>query len=232
MFRGPQAFGRYELLMEMGAGGMATLYLGRMTGPSNFEKYLAIKKIHDELVADPQMIEMFLDEARISARIQHPNVVQIFEFDQIEGAHYIAMEYIHGHDLAELLRLVAHTPECGYRWAHAARIVADAAAGLHAAHELRTPDGKSLELVHRDVSPQNLLISYDGYVKVTDFGIAHAADKLSKTLAGTVKGKVAYMAPEQVRGGKVDRRADVFGRRRTCRGRAICVRTFRRPSSG
>ncbi len=209
-FQGPQPFGRYELLVEMGYGGMATLYLARMSGPSNFEKLLAIKKIHEQLVAEPQMVAMFLDEARISARIQHPNVVQIFEFDEVAGAHYIAMEYVHGHDFAALLQAVGQHPECAYRWSHAARVVADAAAGLHAAHELTTADGRSLNLVHRDVSPQNLLLSYQGYVKVADFGIATAVDKLSQTLAGTVKGKVAYMSPEQVRGGAVDRRTDIF----------------------
>lgn len=203
-------FGRFELLLEMGSGGMATLYLARIRGPQNFEKLIAIKKIHDHLSREEEFVDMFLDEARISAMIHHPNVVQIFDLGSIDGAYFIAMEYIHGQDFAQLLRAVIRTRNETYRWPYAARIVADAAAGLHAAHELVDAEGKPLGLVHRDVSPQNLLVTYDGYAKVVDFGIAFAAEKISHTSVGTLKGKASYMSPEQSRGKPVDRRSDVF----------------------
>jgi len=203
-------FGRFELLLEMGSGGMATLYLARIRGPQNFEKLIAIKKIHDHLSREEEFVDMFLDEARISAMIHHPNVVQIFDLGSIDGAYFIAMEYIHGQDFAQLLRAVIRTRNETYSWPYAARIVADAAAGLHAAHELVDAEGKPLGLVHRDVSPQNLLVTYDGYAKVVDFGIAYAAEKISHTGVGTLKGKASYMSPEQSRGKPVDRRSDVF----------------------
>ncbi len=205
-----RSFGRFELLLEMGSGGMATLYLSRIRGPQNFEKLIAIKKIHDHLCKEEEFVEMFLDEARISAMIHHPNVVQIFDLGSIDDAYFIAMEYVHGQDLSQLLRGVIRTKNQTYSWTHAARVVADAAAGLHAAHELKDQQGKPLGLVHRDVSPQNILISYDGHVKVVDFGIAYAAEKISHTAVGTLKGKASYMSPEQSRGRPVDRRSDVF----------------------
>lgn len=203
-------FGRFELLLQMGQGGMATLYLARIRGPQNFEKHIAIKKIHDHLSKEDEFVEMFLDEARISAMIHHPNVVQIFDLGSIEGAYFIAMEYVHGQDFSQVLRSVIRTRNETYSWPYAARMVADAAAGLHAAHELTDSEGKPLGLVHRDVSPQNILVSYDGHVKVVDFGIAFAAEKISQTGVGILKGKAAYMSPEQSRGQRVDRRSDVF----------------------
>ncbi len=203
-------FGRFELLLEMGSGGMATLFLSRIRGPQNFEKLIAIKKIHDHLSKEEEFVDMFLDEARISAMIHHPNVVQIFDLGSIDGAYFIAMEYVHGQDFAQLLRAVIRTKNETYGWAYAARLVADAAAGLHAAHELTDAEGKPLGLVHRDVSPQNILVGYDGHVKVVDFGIAYAAEKISQTGVGTLKGKASYMSPEQSRGQRVDRRSDVF----------------------
>jgi serine/threonine-protein kinase len=205
-----RSFGRFELLLEMGSGGMATLYLSRIRGPQNFEKLIAIKKIHDHLSKEEEFVDMFLDEARISAMIHHPNVVQIFDLGSIDEAYFIAMEYVHGQDLSQMLRGVIRTKNQTYGWAHAARLVADAAAGLHAAHELKSTEGKPLGLVHRDVSPQNILVSYDGHLKVVDFGIAYAAEKISQTSVGTLKGKASYMSPEQSRGQIVDRRSDVF----------------------
>jgi serine/threonine-protein kinase len=207
---GGRRFGRFELMLEMGSGGMATLYLARIRGPQNFEKLIAIKKIHDHLSSEQEFVEMFLDEARISAMIHHPNVVQIFDLGSIDGAYFIAMEYVHGQDLAQLLRAVLRTQNKTYSWVHAARMVADAANGLHAAHELENQDGRPMGLVHRDISPQNILVGYDGHVKVVDFGIAFAAEKISQTGVGTLKGKASYMSPEQSRGEKVDRRSDIF----------------------
>jgi len=205
-----RSFGRFELLLEMGSGGMATLFLSRIRGPQNFEKLIAIKKIHDHLSKEDEFVDMFLDEARISAMIHHPNVVQIFDLGSIDDAYFIAMEYVHGQDLSQMLRGVIRNKNQTYGWAHACRLVADAAAGLHAAHELKDQEGNPLGLVHRDVSPQNILVSYDGHVKVVDFGIAFAAEKISQTSVGTLKGKASYMSPEQSRGQPVDRRSDVF----------------------
>ena len=205
-----RSFGRFELLLEMGSGGMATLFLSRIRGPQNFEKLIAIKKIHDHLSKEDEFVDMFLDEARISAMIHHPNVVQIFDLGSIDDAYFIAMEYVHGQDLSQVLRGVIRNKNQTFSWSHAARLVADAAAGLHAAHELKDPEGNPLGLVHRDVSPQNILVSYDGHVKVVDFGIAFAAEKISQTSVGTLKGKASYMSPEQSRGQPVDRRSDVF----------------------
>ncbi len=202
-------FGRFELLIEMGRGGMATLFLARIQGPSNFEKLLAIKKIHDHLAHEDQFVRMFLDEARIAALIHHPNVATIFDMGKIEDSYFIAMEYVHGQNLTEILK-TAEKKHSAFPWTHAVRIVADSAAGLHSAHELKNQDGDSLQVVHRDVSPQNILVSYDGNTKVVDFGIAFAAEKLESTAAGTLKGKVSYMSPEQAMGEQVDRRSDIF----------------------
>ncbi len=189
---------------------MATILLARLVGPSDFQKHLVIKRIHDHLTADDETLNRFLDEARLAARVHHPNVVQIFEFDQHEGTYYIAMEYVHGENLADLYNHVRQDPSTGYHWGHAARVVAEAAAGLHAAHELLGGDGEPLRIVHRDVSPQNIMVSYDGHVKVADFGIAHAVGRRHNTVDGTVMGKVAYMSPEQCHGEVLDRRTDVF----------------------
>lgn len=202
-------FGRFELLIEMGHGGMATLYLARIQGPSNFEKLLAIKKIHAHLAAEDAFVRMFMDEARLAAKIHHPNVATTFDMGRIENSYFIAMEYVHGQNLTDVLKAtVRDHPR--FPWPIAARIVSDTAAGLHSAHELKNVDGKLLGVVHRDVSPQNILISYDGIVKVVDFGVAFAAEKLEQTSAGTIKGKASYMSPEQACGLPIDRRTDVF----------------------
>jgi eukaryotic-like serine/threonine-protein kinase len=202
-------FGRYELLMEMAKGGMATLFLARISGPEGFEKLVALKRVHDQLGDEEQFVQMFLDEARISARIHHPNVASVFDMGEVDGSYYIAMEYVHGQNLNDVLRAAVRLPETLSTY-HAMRIVADTAAGLHAAHEIQGPDGKPLGVVHRDVSPQNILVSYDGNIKVVDFGIAYAAERVTSTATGTMKGKAAYMSPEQVMGETVDRRADIF----------------------
>mgnify|MGYP001394890399 CR=1 FL=1 len=204
-----RTFGRYELLIEMASGGMATLYLARILGPQDFEKLIAIKRIHPHLAKKPSFVHMFLDEARIAARIHHPNVVTTFDMGQIDGAYFIAMEYVHGQNLTDVLRTAIREPS-KLPWQLVVRMLADAASGLHAAHELTSDDGKNLGVVHRDVSPQNILVSYDGHVKVTDFGIAFAAKKLEQTESGILKGKVSYMSPEQTRGEPVTRRSDIF----------------------
>lgn len=202
--------GRYRVVEEIGVGGMASVHLARMDGPGGFQKWVAIKRIHPNLVEDDQFVDMFLDEARIAAGINHANVAQVFDLGKDEGTYWIAMEYLHGEPLRELMR------RCEDRKAAiscdiAARVCADAAEGLHAAHELRGKNNQLLGLVHRDVTPHNLFITYEGYTKVVDFGIAKVADRLSETRAGTLKGKLAYMSPEQVRGqDDVDRTTDIF----------------------
>ena len=209
--QGPQTFflGRYRVVDEIGVGGMASVHLARMDGPGGFQKWVAIKRIHPHLVEDDQFVDMFLDEARIAAGINHANVAQVFDLGKDDNTYWIAMEYLHGEPLREVMR---RAEERGQRIAPelAARICADAAEGLHAAHELRGKNGQLLGLVHRDVTPHNLFITYDGYTKVVDFGIAKVADRLSSTRAGTLKGKLAYMSPEQVRGAEVDRTTDIF----------------------
>jgi serine/threonine-protein kinase len=197
-------FGRYTLICRLASGGMANLYLARLGGRGGFVKEVAIKRIHEHLSENAEFIQMFVDEARIVARIAHPNVVQVLELDYVDDAAFIAMEYVHGESLLELVSRARPRP------ALAARVVAQAAAGLHAAHELCDRNGDPLGVVHRDVSPQNILISYQGAVKVVDFGVAKARGNLHTTTVGTVKGKLAYMSPEQVQSKPLDRRADVF----------------------
>jgi len=226
----PQRFGRYELLEQMGKGGMATILLARLVGPSNFQKHLVIKRIHDHLTTDEETVNRFMDEAQLAARIHHPNVVQLFEFDEVNSTYYIAMEYVHGENLADLYNHLLRDNGSGYHWGHAARVVAEAAAGLHAAHELVGGDGESLRIVHRDVSPQNIMITYDGHVKVADFGIAHAVGRHHNTVDGTVMGKVAYMSPEQCRGASLDRRTDVFALGIVLYEMVCLRRLFRAPS--
>ena len=202
-------FGRYQLLMQMGSGGMATLYLARIMGPQKFEKLLAVKKIHDHLLAETDFVAMFRDEARIAALIHHPNVVATFDLGVIDGAYFIAMEYVHGQTVKDIMNSSARRKD-PVHWSHAIRIASEVAKGLHAAHTLLSHTGEVLNVIHRDVSPQNILVSYDGHVKLVDFGIAYAAERLTTTDAGKLKGKIGYMSPEQVSGHSVDHRSDIF----------------------
>lgn len=207
----PQTFflGRYRVVDEIGVGGMASVHLARVDGPGGFQKWVAIKRIHPHLVEDDQFVDMFLDEARIAAGINHANVAQVFDLGKDDNTYWIAMEYLHGEPLRDMMRRV---DELGAQvpFHLAARICADAAEGLHGAHELRGRNGQLLGLVHRDVTPHNLFLTYEGNTKVVDFGIAKVIDRLASTRAGTLKGKLAYMSPEQVRGLEIDRRTDVF----------------------
>ncbi len=207
----PQTFflGRYRVVDEIGVGGMASVHLARVDGPGGFQKWIAIKRIHPHLVEDDQFVDMFLDEARIAAGINHANVAQVFDLGKDNNTYWIAMEYLHGEPLREMMRKADERGETIPPFL-AARMCADAAEGLHAAHQLRGRNGQLLNLVHRDVTPHNLFVTYDGYTKVVDFGIAKVVDRLASTRAGTLKGKLAYMSPEQVRGQEVDRRTDIF----------------------
>ena len=202
-------FGKYLLERQLAIGGMAELFLARQQGPAGFEKQLVIKRILPHFANDEQFIQMFLDEARTAAKLNHPNVVQIFELGEIEGSYYIAMELIRGESLAKVIRRLRqhgmHMP------LHlAAKVVASVCAGLDYAHNFAGGDGIALGLVHRDISPDNVLVSFDGAVKMIDFGIAKARDNETKTQAGSVKGKFCYMSPEQVQGKRLDRRSDIF----------------------
>ncbi|SEU19085.1 serine/threonine protein kinase [Stigmatella erecta] len=203
------AVGRYSLLTRLAVGGMAEIWLARQVGPKGFEKFIVIKRILDGLGTDPEFVGMFLDEARLAAQLNHPNIVQIFDLGEEEGAFYIAMEYLPGENLASVVR-TGMRQKRPLPLSHAVRIIASAAEGLGYAHAKVGPDGALLGIVHRDVSPQNLLLTYDGVVKVLDFGIAKAATRESQTLSGQVKGKAAYMSPEQARGQTLDERSDIF----------------------
>ena len=196
--------GRYTLLHRFASGGMANVYAARINTPHHGSRLVAVKVMHPHLAQDPEFVEMFIDEAHLAARVTHPNVVQIIELGKVRGKHFIAMEYIWGQSVLAILQR-ARLP-----LSTSVQIVAQAALGLHAAHELRDRRGRLLNLVHRDISPDNILVGYDGSVKVADFGVAWACDKKHKTRAGTVKGKFAYMSPEQARGRPLDRRSDVF----------------------
>ncbi len=202
--------GRYEIVREIASGGMATVYLARVTGPAGFEGLFALKVIHPHLAGMAEFVSALLDEARIAARLRHPNVARTFDVGEADGIHYLVLEYVEGAPLSAILRTaIDHEERLDLRVA--CRIVSDAAAGLHHAHDLAGPDGTPVGLVHRDVSPQNLLVSWSGGIVLLDFGIAKAAGRLGQnTTAGTVKGKFAYMSPEQARGLAVDRRSDVY----------------------
>jgi serine/threonine protein kinase len=205
----PTRLGKYEIVSPLAAGGMARIYIARSSGIGSFERHVVLKLITPERANDSVAVNMFLDEARLAASLNHQNVAQVFEVGEDSGIHYLAMEYVHGQDLRALL---AKAGGQGTRVPLdlALTVVAGAAAGLHHAHERRGPDGVPLGIVHRDVSPSNIMIGYDGAVKLLDFGIAKAAMRSVETQAGIIKGKFAYMAPEQCRGRDVDRRSDVF----------------------
>jgi serine/threonine protein kinase len=196
-------------MTPLAMGGMARIYIARTTGIGSFERHVVLKLITPERANDITAVQMFLDEARLAASLNHQNVAQVFEVGEDVGIHYLAMEYVHGQDLRALL---AKAGSQGTRvpLELALTVVAGAAAGLHHAHERRDPQGVSLGIVHRDVSPSNIMVGYDGAVKLLDFGIAKATARSVETQSGIIKGKFAYMAPEQCRGRDVDRRSDVF----------------------
>jgi serine/threonine protein kinase len=201
---------RYELLCPMAEGGMASVWIARQTGKHGFEKLVAIKTILPKYAADTRFQQMFLDEARIASRIEHPNVAQILDVGEQHETTYLVMEYVDGDSLSSLQRALQKR---NISFPHGAvlRMMAEVCGGLHAAHELRNDHGALLGVVHRDVSPQNVLVSNKGVAKLIDFGIAKARDRVAgDTNADTLKGKVRYMAPEQAQGHAVDRRADVW----------------------
>lgn len=238
--------GRYEIVGLLATGGMAEIFLGKLIGPSGFERPVVVKRVLPHLARVPSFVDMFVDEARIVAGIHHPNVVQVQELAHEADELFLVMEYLEGESVGSLTRRLAGRGDT-LEYALAAFLVAEACAGLHAAHELKDDEGYPRDLVHRDVSPQNVFVTYAGQCKVLDFGIAKAANRSTRTEAGQVKGKFAYMSPEQCMGKPLDRRSDVFalgvllwelttGRRLFKRGsemltfKAICEQRTARPS--
>jgi serine/threonine protein kinase len=202
-------FGSYLLVDRITSGGMADVFRARVLGIRGFSRTVAIKRIHPHLLERKRFMRMFIDEAKIAARLHHPNIVQIIELGEIGRNPFIVMEYVPGRDLFQLLRRLADLGEA-CPWPTAVRVAHDLALALHHAHEFVTPDDRPQEIVHRDVSPRNVLLGYDGTVKLTDFGVARARDREEQTEHGVIKGKVRYMSPETAMGRPVDRRADVF----------------------
>ena len=198
--------GRYELLCELGRGGMAELFLGRLVAVGGFARVVAIKRILPHLAQDPQFKEMFLNEGRIAAQLHHQNICQVFELDESDGELFLAMEYLEGVSWDQLIRATPRDAALKLT----VEVLAQACEGLHYAHSLRDLEDKPTPVIHRDVSPQNLFVTVDGVCKVLDFGVAKIMTDGPRTRTGVIKGKLPYMAPEQIRGDDIDGRADVF----------------------
>jgi len=206
---GPAHLGRYELVARLASGGMGEIFLARLEGAAGFEKLCVIKRILPHLADDPRFRAMLIGEARIASMMTHPNVCQVHELGETDGQLYIVMEYLEGITILPLLRKLSK--EAGQLdLGCVSSVIQQASDGLHYAHELKDRSGQSLGIVHRDVTPSNIFVTESGIVKVLDFGIAKVKDASAHTQTGTVKGKYAYMAPEQLRGAAIDRRADVF----------------------
>jgi serine/threonine protein kinase len=199
----------YQILAKLATGGMAEIFLARGEGVAGVERYCVLKRILRDRASDVHFVRMFLDEARLAAQLQHPNIAQVYDIGKLGDSYFFTMEYVHGETVRALLHraqgLRRHLPiNC------VLTIAAGTAAGLHHAHARLGFDGRALGIVHRDVSPSNLMVSYEGGVKVVDFGVAKAADRAQETKSGTVKGKISYLSPEQCKGKRVDRRSDLF----------------------
>ncbi len=205
----PQMLGRYQLLALLATGGMAEIYLARQTGIGGFQKLVVVKKILPHLARDERFVEMFFDEARIAAQLNHPNVVQIYDLGKADDDYFIAMEYLEGESLGLLVK-ASYEAKQTLTPALAAGITAQVCDGLHFAHHFQDEMGQPQKIVHRDVSPHNVIAMFNGVVKVVDFGIAKAASQMHQTRIGTLKGKLTYMSPEQCRGKPVDGRSDIF----------------------
>ncbi len=225
-----QRVGRYEIVGHLASGGMAEIQLARIIGPSGFERVVVVKQILPHLARLDRFVDMFLDEARIIAGIRHQNVVHVHELGRQDGELFLVMEYLEGEGASSLIRRMGRLKHrldpavCCY-------LVAEACAGLHAAHESTDAQGNKQNLVHRDISPQNIFVTYDGEVKVLDFGIATAADRITKTEAGQLKGKYEYMSPEQCSGRSLDRRSDIFSLGSVLYELSTFRRPFRRANS-
>ncbi|AUX37877.1 MULTISPECIES: protein kinase domain-containing protein [Sorangium] len=203
------SLGKYRLLKKIGMGGMAEIWVASVAGISGVRKICVVKRILPHLVDSPEFVRMFLDEARIAATLDHPNLVQMYDIEEVDGVPVIAMEYLHGEDLRTIKKSL-RSANRRMPVEHAITIAAAVAAGLHYAHEKVGFDGKPLDIVHRDVSPHNVFVTYDGAVKILDFGIAKAANRVNETRDGALKGKVPYMSPEQCTSEQLDRRSDIY----------------------
>ncbi|HEY5946051.1 MAG TPA: serine/threonine-protein kinase [Kofleriaceae bacterium] len=201
--------GSYEIVRKLARGGMAELFLSRMVGPDGLEKLVVLKKILPTHAENPKFVRLFLDEAKLAATLEHPHIARVYDMDRVDGHYFFAMEYVHGQDVRTTMR---RTSQLGHKFPldHAVQIAHDVASALHYAHQRTRPDGSLLDIVHRDVSPSNILVSYDGSVKLVDFGVAKAATSTVKTRTGTLKGKISYMSPEQAKGAPIDHRSDIF----------------------
>ena len=201
--------GNFEILRHLARGGMADVFLARVKGLQGFEKLCVLKRMLPELTASEEHVQMFLDEARIAGALHHANIVQVYDIGVEDGKYFLAMEYLHGCDVSKLVgRLSASGASMPLE--QVVHVVASICAGLHHAHECKDPHGVPLGIVHRDISPQNVFVTFDGHVKLMDFGIAMASKRSTRTRSGVLKGKLGYMAPEQAQGKRVDRRADIF----------------------
>lgn len=206
----PRKLGAYDVLAKLADGGVGTIYLARRTGPAAFQRLVAIKRLHGLYASDTNFVTMFTDEARLAARIHHANVVSVLELAADDDGYYVVMEYVEGSNLSDL-SFQASKRDGKLPRAIAMRIVLDALSGLHAAHEIEDDDGKTVNLVHRDVSPQNILLGTDGLARLVDFGIARASSmRAFETMGATLKGKLEYMSPEQIECKPVDRTTDLF----------------------
>ena len=206
----PSSIGRYEILAPLGKGGMAEVFVGRTTGEGGFERLVAVKRILPELAETADFVAMFTDEARISAELSHSNIGQVYEFGKEQDSYFIAMEYIQGVHLRRLYRLfgkLKKIPPPGM----AAYVMTNVCAALEHAHTRCDKEGRSLNIIHRDVSPSNVLVTFEGEIKLIDFGIARARERVHETSASSLKGKFAYMSPEQAYGRELDQRSDIFG---------------------
>ena len=206
---GQETYGPYQLLEKIAVGGMAELFRAKRTGVEGFEKVLAVKRILPHLSDNKEFVDMFIDEAKMVAGLAHPNIVQIFDLGKIEKSYYIAMEYVHGRDLRSILRR-AKEKGVGVPRELAVLVASRVCSALEYAHRKKDDRGQKMKIVHRDVSPQNILISFEGDVKLTDFGIAKAATKATAHESGALRGKLLYMSPEQAWGKAMDRRSDIF----------------------
>ena len=205
----PIPFGKYYLLERINVGGMAEVFKAKTFGVEGFERLLAVKRILPNIAEDEEFITMFIDEAKIAVQLQHANIAQIFDLGKVDESFFIALEYVNGRDLRSIFDRMRNKAE-SLPIAMACYVIMQVCEGLDYAHNKRDAQGRELHLVHRDISPQNVLIGYEGECKLIDFGIAKAAGKASKTQAGILKGKFGYMSPEQVRGLPIDRRSDIF----------------------
>ncbi len=209
MFQARDKVGDYEIVAKLKSGGMATLFLGKRTGAAGFSRHVAIKFVHEHLASDATFVRMFVDEALLSSKIHHPNVVHVEELKKVNGRYFLVMEYVHGCSLGQLMSTLGKRQRT-MRPELAAYVAVKVAEGLHAAHTATDSDGMPLGVVHRDVSPQNVLLAYKGHVKLIDFGVAKAEGRAQQTTGGSLKGKIRYMSPEQAFGKPVDARTDVY----------------------